>query len=302
MVYALGLQEQLYGVTFECDYPPEARAKPKAVRSVFGEAQLSSGEISQLIGQRLKDGLGIYDIDQDVLRAAAPDLLLSQAICDVCAVSTQQVVDASLALPHQPTILSLDPQCLADVLENIWRVARATGSEAVAAPLVASLQARIDAVQTTAAQVIERPRVLHLEWSEPLMCGGHWVPEMVELAGGVNCFGDQHSNSLRLEWEEIVASQPDIILVMLCGFDVSRALQDLPLFTQREGWATLPAVQQQRVYIIDGNAYTSRSGPRLVCGLEIIAEMLHPALFSGLIPAGGGIRLSAAQLAATPLA
>ena len=298
IVYALGLQDQLYGVTFECDYPPEARSKSRAVRSVFGEAQLSSGEISQLIGQRLKDGLGIYDIDQDVLRAAAPDLLLTQAICEVCAVSTQQVVDASLTLPKQPTILSLDPKCLADVLESIWRVARATHTEAAAAPLVANLQARIDTVLTKAALVTQKPRVLHLEWTEPLMCGGHWIPEMVELAGGVNCFGDQHSDSLRLEWEAIVASQPEVILVMLCGFDVPRALQDIPLLAQKEAWATLPAVQQQRVYIIDGNAYTSRSGPRLVYGLEIIAEMLHPALFSGMIPAGGGIRLSAEQLKA----
>src|SRR5262245_29963195 len=121
IIYTLGLQDALYGVTFECDYPPEARTKPRAVRSVFGEARLSSGEISQLHGQQLKDGLGIYDIDQDVLHAAAPDLLLTQAICEVCAVSTQQVVEASLALPKQPTILSLDPKCLADVLENVRR-------------------------------------------------------------------------------------------------------------------------------------------------------------------------------------
>ena len=182
------------------------------------------------------------------------------------------------------------------MLEDIWRVARATHTEAVAAPLVASLQARIDTVVAKAAQVTSQPRVLHLEWVEPLMCGGHWIPEMVELAGGVNCFGDKQSGSLHLEWEEIVASQPEVIIVMPCGFNVPRALQDIPLLAQRAEWATLPAVQQQRVYVIDANAYTSRSGPRLVCGLESIAEMLHPTVFSGMIPAEGGVQLSADQL------
>jgi len=183
-------------------------------------------------------------------------------------------------------------------LEDVWRVARATGTEAVAAPLVAGLQARIDTVMAKAAQVTHRPRVLHLEWVEPLMCGGHWIPEIVELAGGVNCFGDKQNGSFRLEWEEIVASQPDVIIVMPCGFDVPRALQDVPVLAQREEWSTLPAVQQQRVYVIDANAYTSRSGPRLVYGLESLAEVLHPDVFAGMTPVGGAVRLSADQLKA----
>ena len=215
--------------------------------------------------------------------------------------STRQVAEASIALPTPPAVVSLDPKSLGDVLEDVWRVARATSTEAVAAPLVASLQARIDTVMAKAAQVTQQPRVLHLEWVEPLMCGGHWIPEMVELAGGVNCFGDKQNGSRHLEWEEVVASQPDVIIVMPCGFNVSRALQDIPLLAQREAWATLPAVQQQRVYGIDANAYTSRSGPRLVCGLQIIAAMLHPTVFSGMIPAGGAIRLPADQRQGTCL-
>jgi iron complex transport system substrate-binding protein len=198
--------------------------------------------------------------------------------------------------------VSLDPKSLGDVLEDIWRVARATGTEAVAAPLVAGLQARIDTVVARAATTVHRPRVLHLEWVEPLMCGGHWIPEMVELAGGVNCFGDKQSGSFRLEWQEVVASQPEVILVMPCGFTVARALQDVAVLTQHEAWATLPAVQQQRVYVLDANAYTSRSGPRLVYGLEMFAEMLHPESFSGMIPEGGAVRLSAEQLQAPHLA
>jgi iron complex transport system substrate-binding protein len=194
--------------------------------------------------------------------------------------------------------VSLDPKSLGDVLEDIWRVARATGTEAVAASTVASLQARIDTVVARAATMTRRPRVLHLEWVEPLMCGGHWIPEMVELAGGVNCFGDKQGGSFRLEWQEVVASQPEVILVMPCGFNVTRALQDVAVLTQQEEWATLQAVQQQRVYVIDANAYTSRSGPRLVYGLEMFAEMLHPECFSAMIPEGGAVRLSAEQLKA----
>ena len=199
-----------------------------------------------------------------------------------------------MALPKPPTVVSLDPQSLGDVLEDIRRVACATGTEAVAAPLVAGLQARIDAVVASAAGAAWRPRVLHLEWVEPLMCGGHWIPEMVELAGGSNCFGRPDTGSFRLQWSEVVASQPEVIIVMPCGFNVERAQQDVPLLAQQEGWSTLPAVQQGRVYVIDAGAYTSRSGPRLVQGLEILAEMIHPELFSGLIPAGAGVRLEGA--------
>lgn len=191
-------------------------------------------------------------------------------------------------------MVSLDPQCLGDVLEDIHRVARATGTEAIAKPIVERLQARIDAVMAQAALAASRPRVLHLEWVEPLMCGGHWVPEMVELAGGANCFGSKEQGSFRLEWADIVASQPEVILLMPCGYNVERGCQDVPLLTRLEGWSTLPAVQNQRVYVIDASAYTSRSGPRLVQGLEIMAEMIHPELFTGMIPADGGQRVDTA--------
>ncbi len=184
-------------------------------------------------------------------------------------------------------MVSLDPESLGDVLDDITRVAQATNTAALAAPVVAGLQARIDAVATRAAQSAHKPRVLHLEWAEPPMCGGHWVPEMVQMAGGINCFGDQDSGSFRLDWDEVLASQPDVILLMPCGFDVTRALEDIPVLAAKEGWDTLPAVQHHRVYVIDASAYTSRSGPRLVAGLEIIAELLHPERFSGLIPDAG---------------
>ena len=185
----------------------------------------------------------------------------------------------------------MDPQYIGDILEDMRKVARATGTEEVAEPLIARFQARIDAVVEKVAGARSKPRVLHLEWADPVMCGGHWVPEMVELAGGVNCFGDKEAGSFRLDWSEIVASQPEVIILMPCGFGVKRALQDLPLLAAKEGWASLPAVRNNRVYVIDASAYTSRSGPRLVVGLEILAEMVHPELFSGMIPEGGALRL-----------
>jgi len=293
IVYALGLHDQLYGVTFECDYPAEARHKPKVVRSLFENINppLSSGEISQIIGQRLQEGLGIYEVDLEALQAAEPDLLLSQAICEVCAISSRQVTECSLRLTKTPQILSLDPQYVGDVLDDIQRVAAATGTGARGEEIVAGLQARMTAVAERASQATTRPRVLHLEWAEPVMCGGHWVPEMVEMAGGVNCFGDKETGSFRLDWDAVIESQPEIIILMLCGYTVQRALEDVPILAAKPGWDDLPAVRHNQVFAMDASAYTSRSGPRLVQGLEIIAEILHPELFSGFIPADGAARV-----------
>jgi iron complex transport system substrate-binding protein len=177
------------------------------------------------------------------------------------------------------------------VLEDIRRVGRATGEADRAESLISSMQARIDAVLNQVSRATTRPRVLHLEWVDPLMCGGHWVPEMVEMAGGSNCFGDKETGSFKLDWDAVVASQPEVIIFMPCGFEVKRALEDVPILSEKAGWDALPAVQSNRVYAIDAGAYTSRSGPRLVVGLEILAEMIHPELFSGMVPESGALRL-----------
>jgi iron complex transport system substrate-binding protein len=201
------------------------------------------------------------------------------------------VAETTAILAKQPEVMSLDPQYLGDILEDIRRVGRATGTEAQAEAVTTRMQQRIDMVSQKASMASHRPRVLHLEWLDPLMCGGHWVPEMVELAGGTNCFGDKEIGSFKLEWPDVVASQPEVIIFMPCGFEVKRALQDVPILAEKEGWASLPAVRNNRVYAIDASAYTSRSGPRLVVGLEILAEMIHPELFSGMIPEAGALRL-----------
>ena len=194
-------------------------------------------------------------------------------------------------MAKQPEVISLDPQYLGDILEDIRRVGRATGAEETSETITSRLQERIDAVAERASQASSKPRVLHLEWVDPLMCGGHWVPEMVELAGGVNCFGDKDTGSFRMEWSDVVASQPDVIVFMPCGFEVKRGLEDVPIVAALEGWDSLPAVENNRVYVVDASAYTSRSGPRLITGLEIMAEMMHPELFSGSIPEAGAARL-----------
>ena len=188
-------------------------------------------------------------------------------------------------------MLSLDPQYLGDVVNDVRRVGQAAGAGEQADSLASGIQARIDAVEQRVFLAAERPKVLTLEWVEPLIATGHWVPEMVELAGGSNCFGDKETASFKLEWDQIVGSQPDVIIFMPCGYDVKRTLQDVPLLAAKEEWAALPAVRNERVYVIDAGAYTSRAGPRLATGLEIMAEMIHPELFSGMIPESGGLRL-----------
>jgi len=197
----------------------------------------------------------------------------------------------SLSLPKAPEVISLDPQLLGDVINNIRTVGRATGTEARADEIALDMEARIEAVAARAADADASPSVLHVEWAAPLMCGGHWVPEMVDLAGGTNAFGDKDTGTFKIEWEEVIERQPEIIVMMPCGFDVKRGLEDVPILAQQEGWKDLPAVRNDRVYVVDASAYTSRSGPRLVTGLEIMAEMIHPELFSGYIPESGALRL-----------
>ena len=202
------------------------------------------------------------------------------------------MAELGLTLNKSPQVISLDPELLGDVLEDIRRVGRATGKDTLAESVTGQLQVRIDSVTERAVQAAHRPKVLQLEWADPLLCGGHWVVEMVERAGGESCFGSKETGSSRLDWEQVIASQPDIIMLMPCGFDLKRALEDVPLLLKLEGWDSLPAVRNDQVFILDADAYTSRLGPRLVTGLEIMAEIIHPEVFSGMIPDGGAIRLS----------
>ena len=197
----------------------------------------------------------------------------------------------SQALLKQPQVLSLDPQLLGDVIDDIRKVGKAAGVQQAAEDIATGMESRVEAVVQRAAAVDSHPSVLHVEWADPLMCGGHWVPEMVEMAGGSNAFGDKNTGTLKLEWDDVLERQPEVIIMMPCGFDVKRSLQDVPIMAEKEGWESLPAVRNYRVYVIDASAYTSRSGPRLVTGLETMADMIHPDLFSGFGPESGALRL-----------
>jgi iron complex transport system substrate-binding protein len=284
IVYALGLGDQLCGVSHECDFPPEVAAKPTVIRSVFDPSTLSSLEIDRAVMERLRQGEGVYTIDLDRLKQADPDLILTQELCDVCAIPYSEVKRAVEQLGRQPLLLPLSPTLLGDVLDDIRRVGEAAGKRKKAESLVACLQSRIDGVAAVATSAAERPTTFCLEWADPLYVSGHWVPEMVGLAGGTDGLGMKGKPSIAIEWDRVVRYAPDVVILMPCGFDVERTVRELPLLTRLAGWSDLPAVKRGRVYAVNGSAYFNRSGPRLVDGLELLAKILHPELFLGSIP------------------
>ncbi|HEX9372664.1 MAG TPA: cobalamin-binding protein [Roseiflexaceae bacterium] len=292
IVYALGLGDALVGVTHECDYPANTRSKPIVTRSLIDHAGATSEEIDQAVRQQLGDGLSLYALDHAQLAQLAPDLILTQALCEVCAVSFGEVERAVRDVSDEfgriaPRVLSLEPNGLDDILATIRLVGAATGSAGAAGALVDSLRGRIERVRAAAASVKRRPRVACIEWLDPIYGPGHWLPELVELAGGQPGLGTAHADSRRIAWGDVIAFAPEAIVVTPCGFDlastVAEALRVLP---SRTGWDALPAVRHRRVYAVDGNAYFSRPGPRIVDSLELLAELIHPEIFAGWGPYG----------------
>ncbi len=274
IAYLLGLGDQIVGVTHECDYPHEAKQKPVVVRSVIDSSQLSCPEIDRRVGELLQAGRGLYSIDEAAFLASGPDVILTQGLCDVCALDYDDVVKAAQRLPRMPAILSLNPHSLSDVLEDISRVGAATGRETAADDLVQDLRRRIDEVGIREPEY--RPRVVCLEWFEPLYVAGHWVPELVTLAGGFDPLGRKGEPSFKIEWQSVLDAKPDVILLMPCGFDVRRAVKESTPLRNLNGWNDLPAVKTGNVYALNGSAYFSRPGPRLVNGLEILARIIRP--------------------------
>jgi iron complex transport system substrate-binding protein len=274
ILFALGLRDQVVGVTHECDYPPEARQKPVVVCSAIDPRRLSSSEIDREVGAVLAGGKQLYTLDERALRASAPDLIVTQGLCDVCALDYNQVVQAIRALPRAPEILSLNPGKLTDVLDDILRIGAATNQQHAAEALVQRLRARIQAVGERDTR--RRPKVVCLEWFDPIYIAGHWVPEVIELAGGEDVLGRAGAPSFKTAWQEVVAAQPDALLLMPCGFDLRRTAREATPLRALEGWSELPAVRTSNVYALNGSAYFSRPGPRLIDGLEILASILHP--------------------------
>lgn len=289
IVCAIGLQDSLVGVTHECDYPPAVRGLPRVTKTLIPH-DASSREIDALVRERLKTERALYTLDMPALEALRPDLLVTQALCDVCAVAEAEVTAAACSLPGGPRVINLEPMSLDQVFETLLLVGEATGQSAAAAVVVARLRERVRSVgeRTASAPVERRPRVAFLEWLDPLFNGGHWNPALVQLAGGVDVLGSPGEPSRTTPWEALVSARPEVLFIACCGYSTERAAQDLPILEAQPGWRDLPCVRSGRVFVTDGNAYFSRPGPRLVDGLEIMAHALHPEvnpLPDGLLPA-----------------
>ncbi len=276
IVCALGLEAELVGITHECDFPPSVHRLPRVTRSAVESERLSSGQIDALVASHLHDHRGLYQLDRELLERLNPDLILTQELCDVCAVSYDEVQDAVRALFGERTVLSLEPTRLDEVFEAIERVGAVTGRDAAASELTSALRRQVDAVEQVLAGVSERPRVACIEWLDPPWLGGHWVPELVARAGGLDPLGEAGSPSVRASWEQVAAAQPDVIVLMPCGFDVARTRREFDATPRPPQWNDLPAVRAGRVYAVDANSYFSRPGPRLVEGLRLLAGLLHP--------------------------
>ena len=275
LVCGLGLRDQLVGVSHECDYPVSVVGLPILTSSRIPEG-LSSGEIDRLVTDQLKNDEALYDLVMEPLVELQPDLIVTQALCDVCAVSGNDVAKAIGSLPGDPQVINLEPICLDDVLETVTLLAEAAQCVEQGQRYRAELQSRIDTVSERSTPLTDKPRVALLDWLEPLFDGGHWTPEIIALAGGIPVFGDKRQPSQRREWHELVDAAPDIIFIALCGFNVERSLQDVEAFLKTEGFIELHRRTGTQVYLVDGNAYFSRPGPRLVDALEIMANALHP--------------------------
>ena len=274
MLFALGLDDEVVAVTHECDYPPAALAKPRITRSRL-RPNMTSGEIDHAVRTEISgDAHTLYTIDRDLLARLAPDLIVTQQLCEVCAVAYDEVMDAVSSLPHRPEALNLEPASLDDVLDDIGRVGAATGRTAEAERLVSDLRARIARVRERAAGSSHRPTVAFLEWIDPLFCGGHWNPELVEMAGGHDPLGRSGQPAVTVSWEQVRAVEPEVMVISCCGFTAERTRQELPLLEAQPAFRDLPCVRAGRVHVVDGNAYFSRPGPRLVESLEILAGFI----------------------------
>ena len=292
IVTALGFREAMVARSHECDYPEDVRALP-AVTETKIRLDAPSAAIDKEVKALIEHGLSVYKVDADRLRALAPDVVVTQTQCEVCAIGPKDL-DEALArwTGRRPAIVSLTPNALADVWADISRVATALGAPERGDRLVESLSWRMADIAARSAALEHRPSVACIEWIDPLMAAGNWVPELVGMAGGRNLFGEAGKHSPWLTWEAIVAADPDVVLVLPCGFDVPRTRAEMGPLLARPEWHTLRAVRAGRVHVMDGNQYFNRPGPRLAESLEILAEVLHPDAFRFGHEGRGWVRLA----------
>ncbi|MGQ0812474.1 MAG: cobalamin-binding protein [Nitrospiraceae bacterium] len=277
IVAALGLADELVGISHECDYPEMVRTKPVMVRSIIDSACFSI-DIDRQVREKLHAGQSLYELNETLFLEAQPDLIITQDLCQVCAVTPNGLRQAIDALPRKPDLLALNPTTLDEVIADVGRIGEATARRVEAQQLAAALRSRLAALREHVNARPNRPRVLCLEWLSPLYIGGHWVPDMVEMAGGVDVLGTSGVPSRKVTWKHIHEAEPDMVVLMPCGFSVTRAQQELGQLSAEPEWKRLPAVQADRVFVVDAAAYFSRPGPRLVDGVEQLASVFHPAL------------------------
>ena len=277
ILFALGLGEQVVGVSHECDYPPAARTKPVVIRSRIPK-DTTPLEIDRLVRQFTARGESVYSVDAEALKRLAPDLIVTQNLCSVCAASPEDLAAVLATFDYRPEVLSLDPLDLGDVWRDILWVGDETMRGHEAEQLLESIGAKLAAVENEVAQTVCRPRVAFLEWLQPIYVGGHWVPEMIELAGARDIFGKLRTPSFSLPLEDVIAAQPEVLVIAPCGYSADQARAEYRSVTFPRQWHEMPAVRNNQIYYVDANAYFSRPGPRLITGLEILAKLLHPGI------------------------
>jgi iron complex transport system substrate-binding protein len=275
LLFAIGAGPEVVGVTHECDFPAEAGRLPRLTSSSIDHTGQSCAAIDRHIRGALHSGSSIYRLDEELLARLRPDLIVTQELCEVCAVSYRQVERAVRELPGEVPILSLEPESLDGIMETALVLGRATLHEDGAEKLVAAMQHRVTAVSSLPPVAGERPGVACIEWTDPLMAGGHWVPEMVRLAGGDDLLGAEGARSEQASWEQVVEAAPDAMVLMPCGYGLARSLECAGEVTSRPGFASLPCAVSGRVAAVDGSSYFNRPGPRIVDGLELLAAILR---------------------------
>lgn len=285
MLYALGLGDSVAGVTYECDFPEEARQKPVVVNTRLTPST-QAAEIDRQVSEFMARGESLYRLETEMLRKIQPDLIITQDLCRVCAASPGDLDSTLQELPGEPQVLSLNPHTLEDVWGDILRVGQATGRAPLAAKVVEKIKGRVSAVERAVAAARSRPRVLCLEWLDPPFVAGHWVPDMVARAGGTDVLGRVGAPGFRSSWEKVLEPQPEVVVVMPCGYDLERTVREFQTLRFAAAWDALPAVRNKRVYAADPSSYFSRPGPRLADGLEILAYFFHPDLAPVRPPAG----------------
>jgi iron complex transport system substrate-binding protein len=285
---ALGLMDQVVGVSHECDHPPAARHKQRVNFCETHEVPLPSNEVDHWVYEVLTSRGTLYTMNEPLLRRLQPNVILMQKLCHVCAVGYDSVARLAATLPGPPTVINLEPSNLKDIFANIQLVADVTGVKPKGRSVIAALQKRVEAVRARIAKANYRPRCSLLEWIEPPYCSGRWGPELAEIAGGDDLLGRKGRDSKRIQWENVLKARPEVLVLACCGYSIQRTLRDVPILQAHPEWNSLPAVQNNQVYAVKGSAYFSRPGPRIVDSLELLAGIVHPDLAAELAPESMG--------------